>query len=54
VVILSSSKEDMDLLNGYQSGINSYVVKPVAYQDFTATVARLGPYWMTDNRRPPA
>jgi two-component system response regulator len=54
VVILSSSSEDMDLLNGYQSGINSYVVKPVAYQDFTATVARLGLYWMTDNRRPPA
>lgn len=54
VVILTSSSEDIDLVNGYQSGANSYVVKPVKYAEFVQAVQRLGLFWMLDNHSPTA
>jgi two-component system, response regulator len=54
VVILTSSGEDVDLVDGYRDGANSYVVKPVGYQEFTRAVQRLGLFWMLTNHSPPA
>jgi two-component system response regulator len=54
VVILTSSGEDVDLVDGYRDGANSYVVKPVGYQEFTHAVQRLGLFWMLTNHSPPA
>jgi len=45
VVVLTSSAEDVDLVDGYARGANSYVVKPVDFDDFAEAVARLGVYW---------
>jgi two-component system response regulator len=54
VVILTSSGEDVDLVDGYENGANSYVVKPVGYTDFIAAVQSLGLFWMLTNHKPPA
>jgi two-component system response regulator len=53
VVILTSSKEDKDLLAGYSLGANSYVVKPVDFNQFSEAVRQLGLYWFVINERPP-
>jgi two-component system response regulator len=53
VVILTSSKEEQDLIEGYKSGVNSYVRKPVDFDDFSAAIRELGLYWLTLNERPP-
>ncbi|EXJ16764.1 response regulator [Imhoffiella purpurea] len=53
VVILTSSKEDRDLIATYRLGVNSFVAKPVAFDDFARTVAELGMYWVLVNRVPP-
>jgi CheY-like chemotaxis protein len=53
VVILTSSNEDEDMLNSYESGANSYVRKPVEFAAFANAVARLGVYWMLLNEPAP-
>jgi CheY-like chemotaxis protein len=53
VVILTSSKEDKDLLAGYTSGANGYVVKPVDFTQFSDAVRQLGLFWLVINQRPP-
>jgi CheY-like chemotaxis protein len=54
VVILTSSKEDKDLIEGYTSGANGYVVKPVDFTQFSDAVRQLGLFWLVVNQRPPA
>lgn len=53
VVILTSSKEDQDLIDGYRFGANSYVRKPVDFTQFSQAVLQLGLYWMVLNEPPP-
>ena len=53
VVILTSSKEDQDLLEGYKSRVNSYIHKPVDFTRFVETVRELGLYWLGLNEEPP-
>lgn len=53
VVILTSSKEEGDLINSYRLGVNSYVRKPVDYDTFMDTVRQLGIYWLLLNERVP-
>jgi two-component system response regulator len=50
VVILTSSQEEEDIIKGYDLGANSYVRKPVDYQDFVSVVNNLGVYWLAINR----
>ncbi len=50
VVILTSSKEDPDIAESYRLGANSYVVKPVVYDEFVKAVSELGQYWLLVNQ----
>jgi two-component system response regulator len=54
VVILTTSVEDRDLLEGYRLGANSYVRKPVDFAEFAQAVVQLGLYWLVLNEQPPA
>lgn len=53
VVILTSSREEQDLINGYSLGANSYVRKPVDFNQFVEAVRQLGLYWLVLNESPP-
>ena len=52
VIVLSSSREERDLVEGYQLGINSYVVKPMQFDEFAELVRVLGRYWLQFNATP--
>ena len=52
VVILTSSKEDPDIKRCYELGANSYVVKPVEFDEFHKAVTNLGLYWLITNQPP--
>ncbi|HTD28719.1 MAG TPA: response regulator [Xanthomonadaceae bacterium] len=52
VVMMTSSREEGDLLASYQLGVNSYVVKPVDFDAFAETVAQVGMYWLIANVAP--
>jgi two-component system response regulator len=53
VIILTSSKEEQDLIEGYREGANSYVRKPVDFKQFLEAVRQLGLYWLVLNEPPP-
>jgi two-component system, response regulator len=52
VVMLTSSKEQNDLVESYQLGVNSYIVKPVNFAQFSETARHLGYYWLLVNKQP--
>jgi CheY-like chemotaxis protein len=54
VAILTSSREEQDLIAGYKLGLNSYILKPVDFDQFTEAVRSLGRYWLAINEAPPA
>jgi CheY-like chemotaxis protein len=53
VVMLTTSKEEQDLMESYQLGVNAYVIKPVHFPDFVAAIRQLGAFWALVNVPPP-
>jgi len=53
VVMITSSREEQDLVNSYQLGVNAYVVKPVDFQKFVESVKQIGFFWAVVNEPPP-
>ena len=52
IVVLTSSKEQSDVLESYQLGVNSYIVKPVNFEQFVAAIQDVARYWLRLNQRP--
>lgn len=53
IVVLTSSREEQDVVRSYELGVNAYVVKPVEFDKFVAAVRELGLFWMLLNEPPP-
>ena len=53
IVILTSSKEEVDLISGYSLGANSYIRKPVDFKEFNEVIRQMGSYWLAINEPPP-
>jgi len=53
VVMLTSSREEADLVKSYKYGVNAYVVKPVGFEQFTDAIRQLGMFWAVLNEPPP-
>jgi CheY-like chemotaxis protein len=53
VVMLTSSREEQDLVRSYQLGVNAYIVKPVAFGEFIEAVRQIGAFWAIHNQLPP-
>jgi CheY-like chemotaxis protein len=53
VVVMTSSREEKDMVESYRLGVNSYIPKPVDFDQFRETVKQLGLYWLLVNRAPP-
>jgi CheY-like chemotaxis protein len=54
IVVLTSSREEKDLFESYDKGANSYVVKPVDFEEFVTAISKLGVFWALLNEPPPA
>ena len=52
VVVLTSSREEQDIVRTYDLGVNSYIVKPVDFENFSAAVGEAGHYWLMINQEP--
>jgi CheY-like chemotaxis protein len=53
IVMLTSSREERDLVESYDLGVNAYVVKPVGFETFVAAVKQIGLFWVVVNQPPP-
>ncbi|NOT26775.1 MAG: response regulator [Acidobacteria bacterium] len=53
VVVMTSSREEQDVVNSYQLGVNAYVVKPVQFHEFVDAVRQVGAFWAVFNEPPP-
>jgi CheY-like chemotaxis protein len=54
VVMMTSSREESDLVKSYELGVNAYVVKPLGFQDFVNAIRQVGVFWAVLNQLPPA
>jgi two-component system, response regulator len=54
VIVLTTSKEERDMVSSYRSGVNSYIQKPVNFSEFQEVVRQLGLYWLLIKSKPPA